>query len=36
MGNVSAASTILVNAEPAAVLTAVGDYRDVQIGRAHV
>jgi hypothetical protein len=30
MGNVSAASTILINAEPAAVLTAVADYRDVR------
>jgi Polyketide cyclase / dehydrase and lipid transport len=30
MGNVSAASTILINAEPAAVLTAVGDYRVVR------
>ena len=30
MGHVSAASTILINAEPAAVLTAVGDYRDVR------
>ena len=30
MGNVSAASTILINAEPAAVLTAVADYREVR------
>ena len=30
MGHVSAASTILINAEPAAVLTAVGDYREVR------
>ena len=30
MGNVSAASTILINAEPAAVLTAVADYQDVR------
>jgi hypothetical protein len=30
MGHVSAASTILINAEPAAVLTAVGDYQEVR------
>ena len=30
MGHVSAASTILINAEPAAVLSAVGDYRNVR------
>jgi hypothetical protein len=30
MGNVSAASTILLNAEPGAVLTAVSDYRGVR------
>jgi hypothetical protein len=30
MGNVSAASTILINADPSAVLTAVGDYRGVR------
>lgn len=30
MGQVSAASTILVNAEPATVLSAVADYRDVR------
>ena len=30
MGQVRAASTILVNAEPAAVLSAVGDYQDVR------
>ena len=29
MGHVSAASTILINAEPAAVLSAVGDYQNV-------
>jgi hypothetical protein len=31
MGHVSAASTILINAEPAAVLSAVGDYQNVQV-----
>jgi hypothetical protein len=30
MGHVSAASTILINAEPAAVLSAVGDYQNVR------
>jgi hypothetical protein len=30
MGQVRAASTILINAEPAAVLSAVGDYQDVR------
>ena len=30
MGQVSAASTILINAEPATVLSAVADYRDVR------
>ena len=30
MGHVSAASTILINAEPAAVLSAVGDYQEVR------
>jgi hypothetical protein len=30
MGNVSAASTILIDAEPAAVLTAVADYQGVR------
>lgn len=30
MGHVSAASTILINAEPAAVLSAVSDYRNVR------
>jgi hypothetical protein len=30
MGNVSAASTILINAETATVLSAVADYRDVR------
>ncbi len=30
MGHVSAASTILINADPATVLTAVGDYIDVR------
>ncbi len=30
MGNVSAASTILINVEPGAVLTAVSDYRGVR------
>ncbi|MGA9492886.1 MAG: SRPBCC family protein [Mycobacterium sp.] len=30
MGHVSAASTILINAEPAAVLSAVGDYQTVR------
>ena len=30
MGRVSAASTILINAEPAAVLSAVADYRVVR------
>ena len=30
MGHVSAASTILINAEPAAVLSAVGDYQAVR------
>ena len=30
MGQVRAASTILINAEPAAVLSAVGDYRGVR------
>jgi hypothetical protein len=30
MGHVSAASTILISAEPAAVLSAVGDYRGVR------
>ncbi|BBX46880.1 SRPBCC family protein [Mycobacterium cookii] len=30
MGHVSAASTILINAEPATVLSAVGDYRNVR------
>jgi hypothetical protein len=30
MGHVSAASTILINAEPATVLSAVADYRDVR------
>ena len=30
MGQVRAASTILINAEPAAVLSAVADYRDVR------
>ncbi len=30
MGHVSAASTILINAEPAAVLSAVGDYQGVR------
>ncbi|HXB86488.1 SRPBCC family protein [Mycobacterium sp.] len=30
MGHVSAASTILINADPATVLSAVGDYREVR------
>ena len=30
MGQVSAASTVLINAEPATVLSAVADYRDVR------
>jgi hypothetical protein len=30
MGNVSAASTILIDAQPAAVLTAIGDYQGVR------
>ncbi len=30
MGHVSAASTILINAEPAAVLSAVGDYQTIR------
>ena len=30
MGHVIAASTILINAEPAAVLSAVGDYQNVR------
>jgi Polyketide cyclase / dehydrase and lipid transport len=30
MGQVRAASTVLINAEPAAVLSAVGDYQDVR------